>query len=89
MSYLDHRCVACSHQKMWHADRNCEYGSCRCNLTIAEFGPPEMFITQVSATGEVNETLTEPGQWVFYPNDKTCDCAQCRAAFGEAVDVEW
>lgn len=89
MSYLDHRCHNCGHQKLWHRERHCSYGYCKCTLSLGAFGPPEVFVTTVPASGEVVERITPPGEPLFYPTDHSCDCPQCHAAFGEAVDVEW
>lgn len=79
MSYLDHMCKPCSHQKLWHVAGSCSNGSCRCDQHTAVYGGP-VLITTYSPTGRPNTNVTTPGDWVFYPNTHTCACRECLAA---------
>ena len=81
MAYLDHKCRLCGHQKLTHKRNFCSWGWCKANCTssMAVYGPPEVVPT-FTRDGQPIETLTAPGEVVYY-DIRACGCADCVGAF--------
>lgn len=91
MAYIDHHCGRCGHVRLAHVRTWCCHGWCRqhCSTRMAEYGPSELIAT-FAAFGVPNETVTAPGEWVFYSPDVshalyTCACGECQAKYRELV----
>lgn len=85
MSFLDHYCTVCKHQKEWHREftAECSYGFCRCPNPV--FDPTPVLVATKDEYQRPVTTVTPPGEkWPARGGGfKTCTCDACVLRYQE------